>query len=88
MALDFLRAADLINAVKTPVLAIDLPSGIDPDTGRAAHGAVKAELTVTMAAPKPGLYLYPGASFAGKVKVAEIGHPLGLLAAQAGKESW
>lgn len=85
LAPDFLRAADLINAVKTPVLAIDLPSGIDPDTGRAAHGAVKAELTVTMAAPKPGLYLYPGASFAGKVKVAEIGHPLRLLAAQAGK---
>ena len=51
-----------------------LPSGVDADTGKAAL-ALKADLTVTMVAPKPGLYLYPGALYAGAVKVHTIGTP-------------
>ena len=77
----FLRAAELMNTFAAPVLAIDIPSGVDPDTGKTAKGAVQADVTVTLASPKPGLYLYPGAEHAGEVMVAEIGIPGNLLAA-------
>ena len=63
-----------IKELTVPILAIDLPSGVDADTGKAAL-ALKADLTVTMVAPKPGLYLYPGALYAGAVKVHIIGTP-------------
>lgn len=76
---DFARAAELINSMLAPVLAIDVPSGVEPDTGKVARGAVKADVTVTIAAPKPGLYLYPGAEYAGEIMVAEIGIPTKLL---------
>ena len=78
--LAFARAAKLINSLAAPVLAIDMPSGVEPDTGKAAKGAVKADVTVTLAAPKPGLYLYPGAEHAGEIMVAEIGIPAVILA--------
>ena len=77
---DYARAAELINSLAAPVLAIDIPSGVEPDTGKAAQGAVNADVTVTLAAPKPGLYLYPGAEHAGEIMVAEIGIPAMLLA--------
>jgi NAD(P)H-hydrate epimerase len=56
-----------------PVLAIDIPSGIDGLTGAAADGAVHAGVTVSFAALKPGLLLYPGRALAGDVEVADIG---------------
>ncbi|MGL5206212.1 MAG: NAD(P)H-hydrate dehydratase [Acidaminococcaceae bacterium] len=77
---DFARAVELINSVAAPVLAIDIPSGVEPDTGKVARIAVKADVTVTIAMPKPGLYLYPGAEYAGEIMVAEIGIPEVLLA--------
>ncbi|HLN04657.1 MAG TPA: NAD(P)H-hydrate dehydratase [Acidimicrobiales bacterium] len=57
----------------TPVLAIDIPSGLDADTGLACEGAVRATGTVTMAALKPGLLMGDGPALAGEVKVAPIG---------------
>jgi NAD(P)H-hydrate epimerase len=57
----------------TPVLAIDIPSGLDADTGLACEGAVSATETVTMAALKPGLLMGDGPALAGKVTVAPIG---------------
>ena len=57
----------------TPVLAIDIPSGLDADTGRACMGAVSATETVTMAALKPGLLMGDGPALAGRVEVAPIG---------------
>jgi NAD(P)H-hydrate epimerase len=56
-----------------PVLAVDIPSGVDGLTGAAGPGAVRAEATVTFAALKPGLLFGPGASLAGRVTVADIG---------------
>ncbi|MDQ4133649.1 MAG: NAD(P)H-hydrate dehydratase [Actinomycetota bacterium] len=56
-----------------PVLAVDIPSGVDGLTGEAAPGAVRAAHTVTFAALKPGLLLHPGADRAGPVAVADIG---------------
>jgi NAD(P)H-hydrate epimerase len=59
----------------TPVLAVDIPSGVDGLTGRVGEGTTtfEAEATVTFAALKPGLLLEPGASRAGTVTVADIG---------------
>jgi hydroxyethylthiazole kinase-like uncharacterized protein yjeF len=57
----------------TPVLAVDIPSGLDCDTGLAGEGAVRASLTVTMAALKPGLLMGQGRELAGKIEVAPIG---------------
>ena len=56
-----------------PVLAVDLPSGVDGLTGAAGNGVPAADHTVTFAALKPGLLLHPGASLAGPVRVADIG---------------
>jgi NAD(P)H-hydrate epimerase len=59
-----------------PVVAVDLPSGLDGDTG-ALHGAAwTAELTVTMAALKTGLLIGKGPSLSGKVLVADVGIPI------------
>ena len=57
----------------TPVLAIDIPSGLDADTGLACEGAVSATATVTMAALKPGLLMGDGPALAGSIEVAPIG---------------
>ncbi|GAC1540117.1 MAG: bifunctional ADP-dependent NAD(P)H-hydrate dehydratase/NAD(P)H-hydrate epimerase [Acidimicrobiales bacterium] len=64
-----------------PVLAVDIPSGVDGDTGVASHGSVRAVLTVTLAALKPGLLLADGPSSCGRVVVADIGLPFGVPAA-------
>lgn len=56
-----------------PVLAVDIPSGVDGLTGRVAGRAVRADRTVTFAALKPGLLFHPGRALAGEVVVADIG---------------
>ncbi|MGI9033668.1 MAG: NAD(P)H-hydrate dehydratase [Acidimicrobiales bacterium] len=56
-----------------PVLAVDIPSGVDGLTGEAGDEAVWAARTVAFAALKPGLVLHPGAERAGEVVVADIG---------------
>ncbi len=55
------------------VLAIDIPSGVDADTGEAPGDAVRADRTVTFAALKPGLLQGAGAELSGTVEVADIG---------------
>ena len=56
-----------------PVLAVDIPSGVDGLTGEAGEGSAQAAVTVTFAALKPGLLLNPGRERAGSVEVADIG---------------
>ncbi len=66
---------DAINNSGRPVVAVDIPSGLDADTGRPLGTAVRAKLTVTMAAPKKG-FQSPGAQhYTGQVVVADIGIP-------------
>lgn len=60
-----------------PVLAVDVPSGVDALTGRVDGRVLRAERTVTFAALKPGLLFGQGALFAGEVEVADIGLPVG-----------
>ncbi|MBT2455060.1 NAD(P)H-hydrate epimerase [Streptomyces sp. ISL-86] len=55
------------------VVAVDLPSGVDADTGEVAGAAVRADVTVTFGAYKPGLLIDPGASWAGVVRLVDIG---------------
>lgn len=67
--------ADLINAVNEtdcPVLSVDIPSGINADSGEVMGAAVQADWTITFAFPKTGLFLFPGAGKAGTVYVADI----------------
>lgn len=55
------------------VVSVDIPSGISADTGAILGAAVKADLTVTFGYRKAGLCFYPGASYAGKVVLADVG---------------
>lgn len=64
---------DAINASGAYVVAADLPTGVDSDTGAASRSAVRADSTVTFIAPKRGLMLYPGAGLSGEVVVADLG---------------
>jgi NAD(P)H-hydrate epimerase len=57
----------------TPVLAVDIPSGVNGLTGEAEPAAVRADATITFAALKPGLLLYPRRELAGSVELADIG---------------
>lgn len=66
---------DAANASSVPVLAVDLPSGIDPDTGAAAGVAIRAAATVTLALPKPGLLTAGAREYVGQLLLADIGVP-------------
>jgi hydroxyethylthiazole kinase-like uncharacterized protein yjeF len=63
----------LINQSGAYVVSVDLPSGLHSDTGVPYEPTVRADLTVTLALPKLGLWLYPGRACAGTVEVADIG---------------
>ncbi|MEU3060101.1 NAD(P)H-hydrate dehydratase [Streptomyces subrutilus] len=56
-----------------PVVAVDLPSGVDADTGEVAGPAVTADVTVAFGAYKPGLLIDPGATLAGALHLVDIG---------------
>lgn len=62
-----------INGCGLPVVAVDLPSGVDASTGEVVGAAVNATLTVTFHASKVGLHVAPGRFHAGEVVVADIG---------------
>ena len=68
-----------INRYAKYVISADIPSGVYSDTGRIMGCAVKAAETVTFAHPKPGLYIYPGAEYAGKIHIEEIAIPSTLI---------
>jgi hydroxyethylthiazole kinase-like uncharacterized protein yjeF len=67
-------AIKAINEACTPVVSIDVPSGLN-DTGIAGEPTVEADLTVTLVLPKLGLLIYPGAELAGEVKTIDISYP-------------
>lgn len=67
------EAASVVEASGAAVVAVDLPSGIDPDTGEVHGRALRADLTVTFGTHKPGLLIDPGRSYAGTVRLVDIG---------------
>jgi ADP-dependent NAD(P)H-hydrate dehydratase / NAD(P)H-hydrate epimerase len=76
---EFAAAIDAINQSGAPVVAVDIPSGVEGETGAVRGDAVRAASTVTFGALKPGVVFYPGAGFAGQVRVVNIGFPPDLL---------
>jgi NAD(P)H-hydrate epimerase len=64
---------ETLNAAPAPILAVDVPSGLDADRGVPLGAAVQATVTVTFGFPKIGLLVHPGAGLAGEVVVADIG---------------
>lgn len=65
----------VLNVSRKRILSIDIPSGINGETGQICNVAVRAEKTVTFSLPKPGLYQYPGRAYSGDIIVADIGIP-------------
>ena len=85
---DYARLVAYANAQDCPVLALDIPSGLDADTGRVLGHAVKATHTITFIALKPGLLTLDGPDHCGVVSVADLGldtnallRPTGWIAA-------
>lgn len=74
-----LRVVEEINAAGKPVMAIDIPSGVEADTGRIATAAVHAERTLALGLPKVGHLIGQGANAAGELLVDDIGIPHALL---------
>jgi len=70
---DALAVIRAINAAKRPVLALDIPSGVDADSGAVREAAVRAEITVTFVGFKSGLFLGAGAEHAGVVMLDDLG---------------
>ncbi len=70
---------EALNDCGARVLAVDVPSGLDADSGEPLGLAVRAVETVTMGLPKIGLFLHPGVDYAGRVTVADIGFPADLV---------
>ena len=82
-----LRVIEEINAAGRPVIAIDIPSGVEADTGRIGSIAVRAERTLALGLPKVGHLLGAGANAAGQLLVDDIGIPRALLEGEALRQS-
>jgi NAD(P)H-hydrate epimerase len=76
------KAAGLLQKALCPVVAVDLPTGVDADTGAAGEPCVRATLTATLALMKRGLCLSPGVERAGQVYLVDIGIPDDCIQAQ------
>jgi len=73
------EAIDGMNLSKRPVVAVDIPSGICGRTGQILGSAVRAELTVTFGVNKTGLVRFPGAEYAGEIRVENPGFPKSII---------
>jgi ADP-dependent NAD(P)H-hydrate dehydratase / NAD(P)H-hydrate epimerase len=76
---DFASAIELINASRAEVVAVDIPSGVEGESGSVRGNAVGATFTVTFGSLKPGIVFSPGAEHAGEIEVADIGFPPDLV---------
>jgi len=74
-----LSLVERVSRASAPVVSLDLPSGIDADTGEAPGAAVTATATLTLALPKPGLFQGAGPAHAGRVFLGDIGIPGALF---------
>jgi hydroxyethylthiazole kinase-like uncharacterized protein yjeF len=70
---------DHLNTLQKTIVAIDIPSGLDADTGKPLGTAVRASLTVTFGLPKVGLLVSPGIDYVGSLKIVDIGLPTRLV---------
>ncbi|HHT9108360.1 MAG TPA: NAD(P)H-hydrate epimerase [Candidatus Wunengus sp. YC64] len=68
-----------VNNLNKPIISVDIPSGLDCNTGKILGAAIKATKTVTFAIAKNGFFLNDGPSYTGKVIVSDIGIPRELI---------
>jgi NAD(P)H-hydrate epimerase len=77
---------EIINAAGNPVVAVDIPSGLEANTGKAHGPCIRAARTVTFGLPKIGLLVYPGVEYTGKLIVADISIPRTVIDKQGSKK--
>lgn len=75
----YARIIEFLNMLGSDIVSIDVPSGLNVDTGFAEEACIYADHTITFGLPKRGLILYPGAEFTGDLTVVNIGFPIQLL---------
>jgi NAD(P)H-hydrate epimerase len=80
----YAEAIGVVNAAGRPVIAVDIPSGIDAASGKVLGCAIRADVTVTFALAKCGHLLYPGADHAGRLQIVDIGIPAAVTEAAEG----
>jgi len=68
-----------VNSLNKPIISVDIPSGLDCNTGKILGAAIQATKTVTFAAAKKGFYLGEGPGYTGNVTVADISIPKELI---------
>lgn len=71
----YAQAIDWVNEQRAPVLAVDIPSGVDADSGKILGRAVRADLTVTFAYAKVGHHCHPAVERVGSLETVDIGIP-------------
>lgn len=89
----YLELIKWINSSSQEVVSLDIPSGLDGDTGRVKGQAVQANLTISFGLAKPGFYLMEGPAHSGRLVILPIGFPPSLLSEKAGshfliEEKW
>ena len=72
----FKKAIQKMNSSNKTIVSVDIPSGLDANSGRILGTAIKANFTVTLIAPKKGLFLNDGPKLTGKLFVKDIGFPV------------
>jgi ADP-dependent NAD(P)H-hydrate dehydratase / NAD(P)H-hydrate epimerase len=82
----YLEAIRMMNGSGRPLVAVDIPSGINATDGAILGEAVRAELTVTFALAKLGHVLYPGVDYRGRLLIVDIGIPEQVVLAASGAE--
>jgi hydroxyethylthiazole kinase-like uncharacterized protein yjeF len=82
------QVIEALNTLAVPLLAVDVPSGLDAGTGRPLGTAVRAKATATFGFLKVGQVVSPGEDYVGQLRVVEIGIPRGLAEANAIKRLW
>jgi len=73
------KLIESLNSSKIPILAVDVPSGLNATTGKVSPIAIKAKWTISFAMPKKGFYMHDGPNYTGLLEIINIGFPEELL---------
>jgi NAD(P)H-hydrate epimerase len=82
----FSEVIDFLNRLDKPILAVDVPSGLNADTGQPCGNCIQSRATVTFAFAKIGHMQYPGADYCGKLSIVDIGIPNTIAAKVAPRQ--
>ena len=82
------RIINTINDLSIPILSVDIPSGLDANSGHPLSACINADTTITIGLPKRGLLVHPGAEVTGNLEIVDIGFPQQVIDAQDIKVNW